>query len=588
MPGAGVRDPERIDRDRRRARVVETWRPNGYDTRMPTYEKTYLKDIVSQELSRAQRSLGDVASTSAIEIRPSERPEFGDYSTNLAMIEAKASGRVPRTVAEALIAALAETLSAAGIVKAEVAGPGFVNLFLSPECIRSALRSVLADGDEYGSSPRGKGVRLQVEFVSSNPTGPLTVGHGRQAVLGDVLAALYERLGYDVQREYYFNDQGRQVDLLAESLWIRYRELFGESREIPEGGYQGEYLQDLAVEVRAVVGDAHVAFDETTKRVFRQEAVTRISDGIRKDLVALGIHFDCFFSEATLHDSGKVVDALAKLRTHDVVYDEDGAVWLRAEDFGGAKNSVLIRSDGRPTYMMVDIAYHMDKRDRGFERVIDVQGADHQVEQTCVKAALRALGIPETFLRYAVHQFVSLKQGGAVQRMSTRAGRFVTLRDLLDEVGADVVRYFMISRKPEAHLEFDLDLAKSQSLDNPATTIQYAHTRIASLFRKAGALTEGLETADLSPLVSADDLSLIKKLDLFPEIVKTAAESFAPHLLAEYALEVARAFHAYYDRFRILGEANDVARARLALLAAVHLVLAQSLRILGMTAPEEM
>ena len=344
----------------------------------------------------------------------------------------------------------------------------------------------------------------------------------------------------------------------------------------------------MAAEVRAVVGDAHVAFDDATKRVFRQEAVTRISDGIRKDLDALGIRFDSFFSEAALHDGGKVDAALKELRAHDAVYDEEGAVWLRAEDFGGAKNSVLIRSDGRPTYMMVDIAYHMDKRSRGFERVIDVQGADHQVEQTCVKAALRALGIPETFLSYAVHQFVSLKQGGAVQRMSTRAGRFVTLRDLLDEVGPDVVRYFMISRKPEAHLEFDLDLAKSQSLDNPATYIQYAHTRIASLFRKAGGLGEGIESADLTPLDSVDDLSLIKKVDLFPEILETAAISFAPHLVAEYALDVARSFHAYYDKFRVLGEADDVVAARLALLAGVRIVLARSLGVLGMTAPEEM
>jgi arginyl-tRNA synthetase len=554
---------------------------------MPTYEKTYLKDIVSRELSLAQRNLGDVASTSAIEIRPSERPEFGDYSTNLAMIEAKASGRVPRKVAEALTAALAKTLSAAGIAKAEVAGPGFVNVFLSPECIRSALRSLLTDGDEYGGSQRGGGGRLQVEFVSSNPTGPLTVGHGRQAVLGDVLAALYERLGYDVQREYYFNDQGRQVDLLAESLWVRYRELFGESREIPEGGYQGEYLKDMAVEVRTVVGDRHAELNADTLMIFRAEAVTRISDGIRKDLDALGIRFDSFFSEATLHRDGKVDAALKGLRAHNAVYDEEGAVWLRAEDFGGAKNSVLIRSDGRPTYVMVDIAYHMDKQSRGFERVIDVQGADHQVEQTCVKAALRALGVPETFLSYAVHQFVSLKQGGAVQRMSTRAGRFVTLRDLLGEVGSDVVRYFMISRKPEAHLDFDLDLAKSQSLDNPATYIQYAHTRIASLFRKAGVETISPDV-DLAPLEAREELELIKKLDLFPEVLETAAISFAPHLVAEYALDVARSFHAYYDRFRVLGEAEGVIAARLALLHAVRIVLARSLRVLGMTAPEEM
>jgi arginyl-tRNA synthetase len=554
---------------------------------MPTYEKTYLKDIVSRELLRAVRSLGDVVGTSAIEIRPSERPEFGDYSTNLAMIRAKASGRVPRKVAEALTAALAETLSAAGIAKAEVAGPGFVNLFLSPACIRSALRSLLADGDEYGISQGDGGIRLQVEFVSSNPTGPLTVGHGRQAVLGDVLAALYERLGYDVQREYYFNDQGRQVDLLAESLWVRYRELFGESREIPEGGYQGEYLKDMAVEVRAVVGDRHEELNADTLMIFRAQAVTRISAGIREDLAALGIRFDCFFSEVALHDSGKVDAALDALRACDAAYDKDGAVWLRADHMPGGKDSVLIRSDVRPTYLMVDIAYHIDKRARGFDRVVDVQGADHVVEQACMKAALGALGFPPDFLSYAVHQFVSLKQGGAVQRMSTRAGRFVTLRNLLGEVGSDVVRYFMISRKPEAHLDFDLDLAKSQSLDNPATYIQYAHTRIASLFRKAGVETISPDV-DLAPLEAREELEIIKKLDLFPEILETAAISFAPHLVAEYALDVARSLHAYYDKFRVLGEADDVVAARLALLAGVRIVLALSLGVLGMTAPEEM
>jgi arginyl-tRNA synthetase len=554
---------------------------------MPTYEKTYLKDMVANALLDAYRTLHNVEPIVTWEVRAGDRPEFGDYATNLAMLQARASGLVPQQLAKDLKEELSAAMTSGGM-RAEVAGPGFINVFLEPSSIHRALQEILQEWDSYGPRPDGTGQTLQVEFVSSNPTGPLTVGHGRQAVLGAVLAALYERLGYKVKREYYFNDQGRQVDLLAESLWIRYRELFGESHEIPEGGYHGEYLKDMAVDVRAVVGDGHVEFDADTLVIFRAQAVTRISEGIRADLQALGIRFDVFFSEATLHREGKVDAALAKLRERDAAYDKDGAVWLRADHVPGGKDSVLLRSDGRPTYLMVDIAYHIDKRARGFNRVIDVQGADHVVEQACMKAALGALGFPPDFLGYAVHQFVSLKQSGEVQRMSTRAGRFVTLRDLLGEIGPDVVRYFMISRKPEAHLEFDLDLAKSQSLDNPATYIQYAHTRIASLFRKAGALTEGLETADLSPLVSADDLSLIKKLDLFPEIVKTAAESFAPHLLAEYALEVARAFHAYYDRFRILGEANDVARARLALLAAVHLVLAQSLRILGMTAPEEM
>jgi arginyl-tRNA synthetase len=447
---------------------------------------------------------------------------------------------------------------------------------------------LLDAGAEHGSWDLGVGRRLQVEFVSSNPTGPLTVGHGRQAVLGDVLAALSARLGYTVEREYYFNDEGRQVDLLAESLWIRYRELYGETRDIPEGGYHGEYLKEMAADVQKKVGDGFAEFDDAARKRFRDEAVTRISAGIRADLETLGVRFDVYFSEGTLHREGKVDAALALLREVDAAYDKDGAVWLRADHVPGGKDSVLIRSDGRPTYLMVDIAYHLDKRARGFDRVVDVQGADHVVEQACMKAALAALGFPPDFLGYAVHQFVSLKEGGAAQRMSTRAGRFVTLRDLVLEIGPDVVRYFMISRKPEAHLEFDLDLAKSQSLDNPATYIQYAHTRIASLFRKAGSLGENLGSADLSPLASPDDLAVIKKLDLFPEIVRAAGESFAPHLLAEYALDVARAFHSYYDKNRILGDADSVARARLALLSGVRIVLAESLAILGMTAPEEM
>ncbi len=554
---------------------------------MPTYERTYLKDIVADALLAAYRSLHHAEPTVSWDLRAAERPEFGDYAANLAMLQAKADGLVPRKLAGDLQVELSRGATPSGL-RAEVAGPGFINIFLDAAHIQGALRKLLEDGDAYGTWTIGEGRSLQVEFVSSNPTGPLTVGHGRQAVLGDVLAALYARLGYEVNREYYFNDEGRQVDLLAESLWIRYREFFGETREIPEGGYQGDYLRDIATDVRAAVGDGYAAFDDAAKLRFRAEAVARISEGIRSDLQALGIRFDVFFSETALHREGKVDASLAELRRSGAAYEKDGAVWLRADHVRGGKDSVLIRSDGRPTYLMVDIAYHIDKRARGFARVIDVQGADHVVEQACVKAALEALGFAPDFLGYAVHQFVSLKRAGEIQRMSTRAGRFVTLRDLLDEIGPDVLRYFMISRKPEAHLEFDLDLAKSQSLDNPATYIQYAHTRIASLFRKAGAQTETLESADLSPLASADDLSLIKKLDLFPEIVRTAAESFAPHLLAEYALDAARAFHTYYDKYRVLGETGDVARARLALLAGVRIVLAQSLRILGMTAPEEM
>lgn len=559
---------------------------------MATTSNAYLRSYLFAELLEAYGALQRVPLPSGVEVQPTDRPEFGDYSSNLALLAAKSCGTPPRKLAEDLASAFAKRVPPDD-VRAEVAGPGFVNFSVSPRRIHEALRGALRAGDAYGRSDRGAHRKTQVEFVSSNPTGPLTVGHGRQAVLGDVLASLYGEIGHDVEREYYFNDEGNQIDLLAESLWIRYRELYGESHDIPEGGYHGEYLKELARGIRSSLDEEYPTFDDRAKGFFRREAVERISATIRSDLAALGIRFDTFFSEATLHRAGKVDAALAALRERDAAYDKDGAVWLRADHVPGGKDSVLIRSDGRPTYLMVDIAYHLDKRARGFDRVIDIQGADHVVEQACVKAALAALGFDPEFLRYGVHQFVSLKEGGEVQRMSTRAGRFVTLRDLVDEVGADRVRYFMVFRKPEAHLDFDLDLAKSQSLDNPATYIQYAHTRISAVFRKAKvenprSLVADWGAVDLSPLVEREELDLIKKLDEFPDVLETAALSFAPHLLPEFALGVARAFHGYYDRRRVLSDDETMTRARLALLRAIGLVLRRSLGILGMAAPEEM
>ena len=543
---------------------------------------------IAEAISAAVGELLDGLEGLKVEVRPTDRPEFGDYASNIALVAAKGAKRPPRELAAELATRLSQGSHAALFEKTDIAGPGFLNLFLKPETVHSALQGILDAGDHYGTSNVGAQKMLQVEWVSSNPTGPLTVGHGRQAVLGDVLATLYERIGFDVHREYYFNDEGRQIDLLAESLWIRYRELFGESREIPEGGYQGEYLKEVAAAFRKDSNEDFPDFDDATRETFRREAVARMTKVIKEDLEQLGIRFDTWFSETTLHRNGEVDAALETLRQADGVYERDGAIWLKAEDHGGAKDSVLIRSDGRPTYLMVDVAYHLNKHRRGFDRVLDVQGADHQVEQTCVKAALRLLGYPEEFLDYGVHQFVSLKEGGEVQRMSTRAGRFVTLRDLVDDLGKDVVRYFMVSRKPEAHLDFDLDLARSASVDNPATYIQYAHTRIASIFRKPEATVALEADIDLSLLVEPEELALIKTLDQFTEIIEISALTFAPHLLTEYAMNVARSFHAYYDKHRILTDDEPLSRARLALLEAIQLVLRQSLVILGMETPEEM
>ena len=548
------------------------------------------------QILEACRSFPGMPKTVSVDLRPSDRPEFGDYSTNVAMIEANKQGLNPRALAEDLTRAMADSFSTEDFEKWEVAGPGFVNFFLTPQRIQSALGSILADGADYGRRPPIGDRTMQVEFVSSNPTGPLTVGHGRQAVLGDVLATLSEWIGYAVQREYYFNDEGRQIDLLAESLWARHRATREMEYQIPVDGYHGSYLEDIAREIdedpeEFLEGLKFVSFEampDEVRTAYREQAVARMTARIKDDLNLLGVRFDRWFSEATLHRSGEVDAALDALRAAGGTYKKDGAEWLKSEEHGGAKDSVLVRSDNRPTYLMVDIAYHIDKHERGFDHVINVQGADHHAEQSCMKAAMRILGYPEEWLSYAVHQFVSLKEGGETLKMSTRAGRFVTLRDLIDELGKDVVRYFMISRKPEAHLDFDLDLARAESLDNPVTYIQYAHTRIASVFRKAGEPEVDWASVDLSPLIEAEELELIKSVDRFPEVVRTAARDFAPHLLAEYALDLSRSFHAYYDKHRVLTDDEDLSQARLALLRALQTVLRNGLDILGMDAPSEM
>jgi len=376
------------------------------------------------------------------------------------------------------------------------------------------------------------------------------------------------------------------VGPLSSSL-RRYRQAFGEDASIPEGGYQGDYLIELAEKVKKEIGNAYPVFDETASAFFSNRGVSVIKEMIKDDLAQLGVRFDNWFSEGDLHRRGEVDAALSALKDRGGTYEQDGAIWLRAEENGGLKDSVLIRSDGRPTYLMVDIAYHVDKFRRGFARVIDVQGADHHVEQSCMQAALKILGYPQDFLSYAVHQFVSIVEGGETLRMSTRAGRFVLLRNLTSELGRDVVRYFMVARKPEAHLQFDLDLARAESLDNPVYYIQYAHTRIASIFRKADKITDP-RNVDLSSLQASAELDLIKQLDSFPQVVEEAALRFAPHLLAEYALGLARAFHAYYANHRVLGEETGLMQARLALLVAVQGVFKRSLEILGMSTPEMM
>jgi len=545
----------------------------------------YLEARARAALRGALSALG-VPSPGQIPIDRPPRPELGDLSTRLAYLLTKETGAPPQEVAQAL----AEELSKHPDFEEVRAEQGFVNLRFCPQVLWETLRGILRQGEAYGRQDLGRGRRLQVEFVSSNPTGPLTVGHGRQAALGDVLAELFSQLGWEVTREYYLNDEGRQIELLAQSLWARYRQALGDDQPLPEGGYQGDYLIPIGEELARSWGDRYPRWEGEAQEVFRKQAVDRMMRMIEEDLEAFGVRFDVWTREGDLHRRGLVQETLEELRRRGAVYEKDGALWMRSREHGLARDPVLVRSDGTPTYLMVDIAYHVDKYRRGFVRVVDVQGADHAEEQQQVKLALGILGLPEQFLDYCVHQFVTLKGREGVERMSTRAGHFIRLGDLIRELGRDVVRYFMVMRKPESHLTFDYELAKKTSMDNPVYYVQYAHTRIASIFREAERSMPGaalrLTEVDLSPLTDPAELALIKELDRFPDVLAQAA-GFAPHLLCEYLEGLAALFHPYYGRVRVLGQ-GSATPARLALLAALRLVLRRGLSILGVSAPEEM
>lgn len=544
-----------------------------------------LEALVQESIKEALDRLG-LAPPAEIPVERPPRPELGDFTSRVGFLLAKETGRSPQDLAQAL----AQALRPFPAFRAVHAVQGFLNFSLRPETLHGVLRAILAEGLAYGKSGEGRGRRLQVEFVSSNPTGPLTIGHGRQAALGDVLANLFADLGFQVTREYYLNDEGRQIELLAQSLWARYRQALGDPQPIPEGGYHGDYLVPIGQELAEKFGNAYPCWDAQAKRVFRDEVVPRMLRLIEEDLEAIGVRFDVWTREGEIIRRGLVDEVLRLLRARGALYEKDGAVWLSAKAHGLGRDPVLIRSDGTPTYLMVDIAYHLDKFRRGFDWVVDVQGADHVEEQQQVKLALRLLGLPEGFLSYCLHQFVTLKGAEGIEKMSTRAGRFLRLKDLVDEVGRDATRYFMVMRKPESHLVFDFELAKRQSLENPVYYVQYAHTRIASVFREAegrGEMPPDLLAVDLAPLTQPEELLLIRELDRFPDVLKKAAYDFAPHLLCEYLEGLAGIFHPYYARVRVLGQ-GPATPARLALLAGVKLVLFRGLSLLGVRAPEQM
>ena len=517
-----------------------------------------------------------------IELERPKQPQHGDFASNVALHHAKALKKSPREFAQALRAALPPSEL---VEKIEIAGAGFINIFLAPAARQAVVAKILADGDRYGRSDERRGERVIVEFVSANPTGPLHVGHGRQAALGDALARLIEWQGADVTREYYYNDAGQQIENLAVSVRVRAHELLGEKATLPEDGYRGEYIREIAQRYLDEVG--HDLGDIESIRRFAVAEMRREQDG---DLQAFGVTFDRYYLESSLYTDGLVDATVARLIASGKTYEQDGALWLKTTDYGDDKDRVMKKSDGAYTYFVPDVAYHVTKWERGFATAINVQGADHHSTVTRVRAGLQATGlrIPPGYPDYVIHKMVTVMKGGEEVKLSKRAGTFVTLRDLIDEVGRDAVRFFLVSRKAESEFTFDIDLARSETEENPVYYVQYAHARIASVMRQAGPSAAALADADLSPLVSPYEDALLRRLDAFPTELAQAAKELAPHRVTAYLRDLAAEFHSYYNAERFLVDDPATQRARLALAAATAQVVKQGLAVLGIDAPSRM
>jgi arginyl-tRNA synthetase len=517
-----------------------------------------------------------------------ERPRdaaHGDFASNAAMVAARALKRNPREIATRIVAALAPSEL---VAKAEVAGAGFINVTLAPAARQAVVARVLAEGDAFGRSDARRGERVMVEFVSANPTGPLHVGHGRQAVLGDAIAALFAAEGADVTREFYYNDAGAQIDNLARSVRARIREREGVAEPFPEDGYRGDYIRELAVRYVDEKGDPD---DMDALRRFAVAALRAEQD---VDLRAIGVVFDNFYLESSLYTDGRVERTVAALVASGHTFEEGGALWLRTTAFGDDKDRVMRKSDGSFTYFVPDVAYHVAKFERGFRHVVNVQGSDHHSTVTRVRAGLQALGlgIPQGYPDYVLHKMVRVVKGGEEVKISKRAGSYVTLRDLIDEAGRDAVRYFLVSRKADSEFTFDIDLARAKSDENPVYYVQYAHARMASVLRQAGIAfhdaAASVAGADLALLTSSYEIALMRRLDEFPDEVALSARELAPHRLTSWLKELSQEFHSYYNAERFLVDDPALARARLALCVATGQVIRSGLALLGIGAPLEM
>lgn len=511
----------------------------------------------------------------------------GDYATNFAMVVAGKEKKKPREIAARLSELLASHTDL--LARVEVAGPGFVNCFLRERVWQSVLPEICRLGDRFGGSDIGREQKVLVEFVSANPTGPLSVGHGRQAVLGDAIARLLETTGHAVTREYYYNDAGRQMRVLGESTRARYLELLGRPFNFPEDGYQGQYIRDIAQQLIDEKGDTLTA--EAAVTPFKEKAEQVIFADINHTLARLAIHFDSYYNEHSLYENGMVEDVVATLRDKGLVYDKEEAVWFKTTEFGMEQDRVIIKSSGEPTYRLPDIAYHREKFRRGYDWMVNIFGSDHIATVPDVLAGVEALGYDPAKVTVVIHQFVTLLRDGQQVKMSTRKANFVTVDELLDEVGADVARFFFLMRKADSQLEFDLTLATQQSQENPVYYVQYAHARLASIAKQAAA--KGIErgtlaVAPLELLTHDEELALLKSIAAYPALVENAALALEPHRIVFYLQELAGQFHSYYNKHRVISEDEGLTRARLWLCEGLRVVVHNGLALIGVSAPETM
>jgi arginyl-tRNA synthetase len=555
--------------------------------------KAHLTELLAQAAKSLTQNADFDASNLAIQLERPKNKDHGDFSTNLAMLLAKPLRQNPRAIAESLIKALP---TSAYIEKVEIAGAGFVNFYLGANAKQAVIGLIAAQGEKFGHNTIGQNRKVQVEFVSANPTGPLHVGHGRGAAVGDCLARLLDANGWSVTREFYYNDAGAQIDNLTHSVQLRCRGVTPDDPLWPEAGYRGDYIADVA---KAYLNKETVIADDmsvtATGDVEDAESIRAFSVAYLRheqdlDLKAFQIKFDVFSLESALYTDGKVENTVQSLIASGHTYEQDDALWLKTTDFGDDKDRVMRKTDGGYTYFVPDVAYHVDKWNRGFDRVINEQGADHHSTITRVRAGLQALnvGIPKGWPDYVLHQMVTVMRGGEEVKLSKRAGSYVTLRDLIEEVGCDATRYFLAARRADSQLIFDIDLARAQTNDNPVYYIQYAHARICSVLAQWAGDATSLAKVDLSPLNSAHDAALMQRLGEFPEVVENAANDLAPHTIANYLKDLASDLHSFYNEHKILVEDETTKLARLALINATQQVLRNGLQLLGVSAPNKM